>query len=369
VGPELTRSLVIEVPMPERGRGVFTGAITLSGSGGDTRLSISIPLRIRLIDVPLPEIPIPVGLFMSALPFDPGAVGEPTWWRYQEDLLREQARAGLTCLTGGPGVMHPLGSLAFAEDRAEEYLALARRYGPVRAVVPYGGFLPPLKERPLAPRDLAARLATFSAPHYAYAYDEPGTEAEIKQALERVAPFTAAGVKTMGFTSIQRDAPGLDALLRSTYAPALSTHTAADLSRLKAQGQHVWVYNNGMSRYGMGLHLWRSLKLGAEGRLEWIGLITQGFAFNDLDGREPSLSAWVVHDTLGPLPTPRWLAAREGLLDLRIRLALEAAVPPEDPALGSFPLEGYRADEDRFPDEVLALARAAMLERLDRLTP
>jgi hypothetical protein len=362
VGPELTRSLLIEFPMPDRGSGVFTGAITLSGEA--TKLSI--PLRIRLIDRPLPEIPIPVGLFMNALPFGPSAVGEATWWRYQEDLLREQARAGLNCLTGGSDIEHPLGSPVGAPDPAAEYLALARRIGPVRAVVPYGGFLPPLKALPLAPRDLAEALSAFGAPHYAYAYDEPGTEVEIQQALELVSPFTAAGVKTMGFTSIQRDAPGLDALLRNTYAPALSIHDAGDLSRRKAQGRHVWVYNNGLHRYGMGLHLWRSLKLGAEGRLEWIGMITQGFAFNNLDGREPSPSAWVVHEALGPLPTPRWLAAREGLLDLRIRLALEAAVPADDPALQSFSLEGYRADQDRFPDEILAAIRAAMLERLGR---
>lgn len=365
VGPELTRSLLIEIPMPEHGSGVFTGAITLTGAA--TKLSI--PLRIRLLDRLLPEIPIPVGLFMNALPFDSSAVGEATWWRYQADLLREQARAGLNCLTGGPGLLHPLRAAAGAPDPAAEYLSIARRLGPVRAVVPYGGFLPPLRGQPLAPRDLADALSAFGAPHYAYAYDEPGTEAEIKEAIELVSPFTAAGVKTMGFTSAQSDAPGQGELLRNTYAPALSIHDAGDLARLKAQGRHVWVYNNGLHRYGMGLHLWRSLKLGAEGRLEWIGMITQGFAFNNLDGREPSPSAWVVHEALGPLPTPRWLAAREGLLDLRIRLALEAAVPADDPALRSFPLSGYRADQDRFSDEILAAARAAMLERLGRAPP
>lgn len=365
VGPELTRSLVIEIPMPDRGSGAFLGAITLDSE--DTKLSI--PVKVRLIERPLPAIPIPVGLFMNALPFGPSAIDEATWWRFQEDLLREQARAGLNCLTGGAGLQHPLPSAAGARDRAEEYLAKARGLGPVLAVVPYGGFLPPLEERPLAPRDLAEALSDFATPHYAYAYDEPGTEAEIKEALELTAPFTAAGVKTMGFTSIDSGTPGLDALLRSTYAPALATHEARDLARLAQQGRHVWVYNNGLSRYGMGLHLWRGIALGAEGRLEWIGLISQGFAFNNLDGREPSPSAWVVHHALGPLPTPSWLAAREGLLDARIRRALEAAVPAGDPALGAWSIEGYRADAARWPDEALARARATMLERLGRSPP
>jgi hypothetical protein len=63
------------------------------------------------------------------------------------------------------------------------------------------------------------------------------------------------------------------------------------------------------------------------------------------------------------MATPRWIAAREGLLDLRIRLALEAAVPPGDPALAGWSVEGYKSDEGPLSDEALARARAAMLER------
>lgn len=113
-----------------------------------------------------------------------------------------------------------------------------------------------------------------------------------------------------------------------------------------------------MDRYHLGVHLWRNLKAGAAGRLEWIGLITQGFAFNNLDGREPSPSAFLVHDTLGVLETPRWLGAREGLTDLRVRLALEAAVPANDPALQGWTMEGYGVDQARFPEVVLDATRA-----------
>ena len=104
----------------------------------------------------------------------------------------------------------------------------------------------------------------------------------------------------------------------------------------------------------------------AAGRLEWIGLFTQGFAFDNLDGREPSPSAFLVHEKLGILETPRWLAAREGLTDLRVRLALEAKVPAGDPILGSWTMEGYGEDHARFPDAVLDAQRAAMLERLGK---
>ncbi len=114
----------------------------------------------------------------------------------------------------------------------------------------------------------------------------------------------------------------------------------------------------------MGLHLWRNLRAGAEGRLEWIGLITQGFAFDDLDGREPGNVAWMVHDRLGLMPTLRWLAAREGLFDARLRLALEAAVPAGDPSLALWTQDGYGVDRDRWSDAALQAARRAMLERL-----
>ena len=116
----------------------------------------------------------------------------------------------------------------------------------------------------------------------------------------------------------------------------------------------------------MGLSLWRSLRLGAEGRLEWIGLITQGLAFDNLDGREPATAAWMVHDRLGILPTPRWLAAREGLIDLRVRLALEAAVPAGDAALAGWGVEGYRGDREMWGDGALGVARRGMLERIER---
>ena len=150
----------------------------------------------------------------------------------------------------------------------------------------------------------------------------------------------------------------------ATFAVAFNLHDAAEVKRREAEGQHVWVYNSGLDRSSLGLRLLQDIHAGAEGRLEWIGIITQGFAFDNLDGRESSPSAWVVHDRLGVLPTPRWLAAREGLLDLRIRLLLEATVPGGDPSLALLPAESDSAH--RLAEEALSAARRGMLQRLDR---
>lgn len=372
IGPDLARSVVVEARVPKRAApGIYTGRLRLSL--GD--VVNDVPIRLRVVAVDLPELPIPVGLLMNALPFGPEAVGEPRWWALQEALLDEQASAGLGCVTGGAGLEYALKkggeAYAFSGDRALRYLALAKQRGLARQVVPYGGFLPQLASQRWDAKAFAAGFAAFAKehdlpPHALYAYDEPGTPDETRRALDATRRFTAAGLATLGFTSMRRGDALFDELLAATTDPALFGHDAPDLARLRKRGARPWIYNAGLDRYAMGLHLWRNIMLGAAGRLEWIGLFTQGFAFDNLDGREPSPSAWLVHSRLGILPAPRWLAAREGLLDARVRLALEKAVPPGDPALAGWSVDGYRIDRERWSDEALAASRAAMLERIER---
>ena len=363
VGPDLARSVLVEYELPASNGGSFTSTITFTGGPEP----VALPVKIRAADVTLPPLPIPVGLFMSALPFRPGAVGEPRWWALQEDLIREQARAGINCYTGGPGVDHPLRGAPGAPDPAAHYLEIARRHGPVKAAVGYGGFFPSLREQreqAISPEVIARLTASFEVPHYLKSYDEPATDVEIEQARALVEPATKAGLKTLGFLTEPPRSSSFDRLAAATFAIALNRHDAAEVRRRAAEGQHVWVYNTGLDRQSLGLRLFQDIRAGAEGRLEWIGIITQGFAYNNLDGRESSPSAWVVHDRFGVLPTPRWLAAREGLLDLRIRLLLEATAPGGDPSLALFPAESDR--EDRLADGALSAARRGMLQRLDR---
>ncbi len=350
--------------------GAYAGSAVFTA--GSVRLSL--PLRVRVFTVALPRLPIPVGLLMNALPFGPEVVGEARWWELQRSLLDEQARAGLGAVCGGAGldfdVTPGAGALALAGDRPLRYLDLARERGLARAVVPYGGFVQ-LRGSRVDAGAFAAAWVPFAAAHqlppfFFPIYDEPGTRDELRAALAAVGPFTRAGLQTMGFTSRHRGDALKDELLAATYAPVLDGHEPDDLAELRRRGLHPWIYNNGLDRYAMGLHLWRNVRAGAEGRLEWIGLITQGFAFDDLDGREPSTVAWMVHDRLGLMPTLRWLAAREGLLDARLRLALEAHVPAGDPSLATWTMEGYGADCDRWSEAALAAARLVMLERIEK---
>jgi hypothetical protein len=365
VRPELARAVLVAWRVPaDAAPGLHTGAVTFTA--GDVTLRV--PVRVRVHAVALPPLPIPVGLLMNALPFPPSAVGEDRWWELQAALLDAQASAGLNCVTGGAALAFDR-QRGLSGERPLFYLALARTRGPLLAAVSYGGFFPALRLDELAARALAASLDALTRarelpPFYLSTFDEPGTEAELAEAYAAAAPLAGAGLRTFGFLTARKDDRRVDRLLGVTHAPAVNGHAPADLRALAARGAHPWVYNNGLDRWAMGLHLWRNLQAGAEGRLEWIGLITQGFAFDDLDAREPATSAFVVHDRLGPMPTPRWLSAREGLLDLRIRLALEKALPPGDPALAGWTMDGYGQDRDRWTDAALAAARASMLARL-----
>jgi hypothetical protein len=370
VAPDLARAVLLEWRIPrDAAPGLYTGSLAFTAGA----IRLEIPLEVRVYAVDLPPLPIPVGLLMNALPFGPEAVGEERYWELEEALLDEQGRAGLNMVTGGAALyidVHQEGAdVRFDGDRAIRYLARARAHGMARAVVSYGGFFPPLQAGGIDPAAFSRAFLAYAKEHdfppfYFDNYDEPKTRDELGSALFRTQPYTRAGLFTMGFnTGIFPDFRQRD-LLAETYAPALSAHDPGDLAGLARIGRHPWVYNNGLERFDMGLQLWRNIKAGAEGRVEWIGLITQGFAFDNLDGREPANSCWLVHDKLGIMPAPRWLSAREGLLDARIRLALEKAVPEGDPALAGWSMEGYGKDRAKWDDAALESARWAMLERL-----
>ena len=375
LGPDLCRSVVAEYRIPKDAKpGEYASTITFSGGGEQ----LDVPVRIKVIGVRLAELPIPVGVFYNALPFGPDALGEAAWWRLQESLLQEQAEAGLTCVTGGPGLDYQItqagGCSSVSGDAAVRYLKLACKYGLSKAVVHYGGFFPRLEFVHADPATMAQAFQAFEAanalpPNFFYAYDEPITDEEHQQVIGHLAPFTAAGLRTLGYTSPGMGRPDLwDRLVEATFAPCVSTHDESVIQKLAGAGKHPWVYNNGMDRYALGLHLWRNMRIGVEGRLEWIGVFTQGFAFHNLDGREPSRCCFLIHRDLGALKTPMWLSAREGLLDARIRLSLEQVAPASDPALRLWTIDGYNKDREKWNDAAMEKARLAMLKRLEELT-
>jgi len=373
IGPNLSRSLLVEYEVPSNAQGGnYRGQIQIRGGGSE----VTVPIKARIVPADLETIPIPVGLFMNALPVDPKFLDSETWWRLQESLLKEQMAAGLTALSGGPGIQYQLvnqgGKMEFRDGTALRYVRMAQKYGTVKAVVAYGGFFGGMRNTRYDPKAytdawMSYEKANRLPPHFANAYDEPSTAPEKKRVLGYLQGYTKAGLRTMGFTSWHGNDPLWTQIADNTYAPAFNIHTAENLQQLKAKGRHPWVYNNGKGRLGMGLRIWRSMKLGAEGRMEWIGLFTQGFAFYNLDGREPSKSNFLVHSELGVLKTPLWLSNREGLLDLRLRLTLEKLAQANDPVLKMWNVEGYRKDAGKWTEERFNKARTAMIRRIEEL--
>lgn len=378
VGPAMSRSLLLDFEIPA---GTAPGPVTVvvRFSAGDTLLA-ELPLTLQVFAVDLPPLPIPTGVFMSALPFGPDALSEERWWQLQESLLRAEGEAGLNTPTGGPGLDFTRSDApdgySFSGERALRYLALAKKYGLDRAVVCYSGFLPSIKHtRPDAARFQRSWTAFEAAhglpPHYLYSYDEPSTDDELATVAAYLGPFHTAGVRTIGFFS-SAEGERFRAVLDNTFAPAVSGHTPTLLKGWLATGKPVFLYNRGVGRLSMGSDLFHMIRLGVAGRLEWTGLYTQGFAFDDLDGREPSYGLFVVHDRLGALATPRWLSLREGLLDARIELALARATstaqaPNAPPAVLTAPQawpQDYPADPTQWSSDALDVARMDSLRQL-----
>nr|MBA3709677.1 hypothetical protein [Planctomycetota bacterium] len=370
VGPDLSRSLLVEFVIPADAKAAkATSTITLTGVGAP----VTIPLSVQIVPVKLETLPIPVGLFCNAMIVPPQCMDDAAWWHLQESILREQASAGLTALTGGPGLGYRLVNGKIEAERALRYIHLAQKFGPVLGITNYGGFNDGPAGDDAANQAYAAALKSLEEseklpPHYVNSYDEPATDEALAAASGPLKSAFAAGLRTTGWTSANWGNAGWVELIKATYAPAANGHERDWFEKVKALGRHPWIYNNGNSRYDTGLHLWRQIKLGCEGRLDWIGFNTQGFAFNNLDGREPAFAHFAVHSTFGVLETPVWLSRREGLLDCRLRLSLEKIAKPGDPILALWNVDGYQKDAAQWTDAALEEVRIKTIKRLDELS-
>ena len=300
VGPELSRSVILEYVIPKDfGNGSIKDVVQVRTDGK----TVTLPIDINVSKVSLKTIPMPVGIFMNALSIPEKQMDSSVWWELQESLLREQLDSGLTIVSGGQSINYKFTKsdpVKLTGDNAIKYIKLAQSIGPIHAVVGYGGFFSRTRTKHPHPKAFgdaikALEKAEGLPKHYLNSFDEPrsGTD-QLQKVLSYLGPHTRGGIRTIGWTSWGHS-DSSEALAKDAYAVALNIHKREDIKAVKDLGAEPWVYNNGLNRFGMGLHLWRSLKLGVQGRMEWIGLFTQGFAFYNLDGREPSKSCFLVH--------------------------------------------------------------------------
>lgn len=385
----VARSVLLRLTVPKVKPGIYAGVLELKAENAKLKrheLTVQVPVKVRVRPGNLPKKDFPTGLFMSALPVPKKLLSDADYWRLNEDLLSCLARAGMNLMTGGPnfGVKWNGNTPVIHGADALKMLALAKKHGMDRVLTNYGGFSLPLRN--VKPRGGMSKQqvakALFDAfeafrkehdlPEYIYyAYDEPSTEAEVKPVRERLPLLRNAGFKTIGYTSMSDPAKADEKhlfLAKATTHPAFNIHSPATLKFVREQGNTPWVYNNGLTRYAQGLHLWRNHRAGAAGRIDWIAAIVQGYQFDLLDSREPDRSCFYVHRELGVLPSPRLLGILEGSLDARLLFELErrVAAKPERKDIAVFLAElealPYRK---AMPWEQLAAYRERMWALLD----
>jgi len=324
--PTLSRCILVSVDIPAGTKpGRYTGSLELTATGTLAHAA-SAPLALEVLPGRLPPLDWPVGLFLSGVPVPRHLLADADYWRLSEDLFRLLAQGGKTMLTAGPGYRYtPAG---FEGADAVRYLKLAGRYGLDQKVVNYGGF--PFDcdlSDPAVGRAWEAFRREHGLPvHYLNTYDEPSLPADFPPVFDRLAQRRAAGFKTIGWTSVM-DPGKADAnhsrIVKESHAAAFNLHSPETLRWANDMGTEAWVYNNGLSRYDQGVHLWRNRRYGARGRVDWIAAIVQGFQFDAMDGREPDLSCFYFHSRHGVLPAPRYLGVVEGSFDARLLSELE----------------------------------------------
>ncbi len=100
-------------------------------------------------------------------------------------------------------------------------------------------------------------------------------------------------------------------------ASVLNEHDQAVLDEAKKLGKQIYIYNQGKDRYSFGLYQWSERAKGVRGRYEWISFIRDGYAYFDLDGREPDYSVILFSSTgLRPALNFERVDRRHGRLSL-----------------------------------------------------
>ncbi|MFC1453242.1 hypothetical protein ACFLSJ_07875, partial [Verrucomicrobiota bacterium] len=352
-GPSLARALLVRVFVPDATpAGTYEGLLELHAVNtrvNKPALTVRAPISVVVHPGVLPAIDFPNSLFSSAVAIPRSVLSEDVYWMINEDLVRQLALAGKNFLTAGPNFkLRWEGDTAVVEgSEAVRMIDIGKKYGMDILISNYGGLSMPLRRiqaHGSLSREQTAK-AIFEAfekfrgengvPDYVYyAFDEPNKGFDA--IIENLRLLRGAGFRTIGYTSLA-DPETADenhlALAKESTDPAFNAHSKETLAYVRGLGNRPWVYNNGIDRYSQGVHTWRNHRYGAEGRIDWIAAIIQGYQFDMLDGREPDRSCFYFHSEHGALPSPRYMGVIEGGLDARLLFELErrTAANPASP--------------------------------------
>ena len=332
------RQFFVTVTVPDGQKaGTYTGNLLLSAQGAPDLL---LPASVTVLPFKLPDAGLGLGFFgthpapwsaygfpenqarleadflrimadlrahgvtlldVGALRFNGFKDGRAVWDTAEPEQLAKAAReAGFSHL-----YMHPRADGRLNEI-AQDPAAAARKHGfadgaaILKAV--YGSVNELCKQR-----GLPEPLFTFG--------DEPDTKPEIERLLAMYASVRQAGAH--GYicysTTHELTQPLLDVLRVSS----LNVASLADMQRAQKAGNHIWLNNQGRSRWAYGVYMWKAHAAGVEACQQFIYIGTHADPYYPLDSFEDD-GGMVYPDREGNLrPVVAYERIRQGINDYR----------------------------------------------------
>lgn len=329
----MPRRLNVDIQVPRAAQsGIYRGELQIA-TGPDF---ISLPFEVEVLAVGLPELNVPVGVYLERLPFWDWFAG-----------LRNQGRAATECdlaylrELGLTGVAPPLATPTLKPNDFQQDLVAARNAGFAQDLLAYA----PVKRLiaqlgaenigpALAKASLDARRAGLEPPVWAIA-DEPGRDAEALAQIAMLSKSLRFAVPNIKL-AVQLNHPSQKSVLDAVEVALVNTGygvSAADISEIKRHGSQAWLYNMPDARLAAGFYLWR---VGAQGYLQWHARMPTADPFDPTDGREADIQLLLPTKEICPkIPDihARLLAISQGIVDLRWLLWLEQH--SNEPAAGA----------------------------------
>ncbi|MGL4544706.1 MAG: hypothetical protein ACRCUU_03980 [Plesiomonas sp.] len=310
LSPQQPRLLNIALSIPAgTPAGVYTGNIQIKTA----QQLINTPFNIKVLDIALPDILLPIGVYLDKAPhlswFDANKANAAV----QCDMLW-LSNSGLT--TYAPPLSTPTNDNmpAFQQD-----FDTAIKLTPSAPLLAYT----PLKRarEAMGDTDTIARITEIdqrAAKPIAWSLaDEPNTS-DIPLLIQFADNLHQKSPKTK--LAAHFNHPMQNALLQHIDLALINAGFGADsmqISALKKQNIQVWLYNLGAKRVASGFYLWRT---GADGYIQWHARMPTADPFDPTDGRETDfqfLYPMTTYCTATPDVDRSLFAITSGIEDLR----------------------------------------------------
>ncbi|MGL5006714.1 MAG: hypothetical protein ACRC53_04875 [Plesiomonas sp.] len=276
LSPNQPRLLNVALSIPSNTpAGIYKGNIQIKTA----HQLINTPFSIKVLDIILPDIPLPIGVYLDKAPHLSWFDANKTNAAAQCDMLW-LSNSGLT--TYAPPLSTPTNDniQTFQQD-----LDVAIKLTPSTTLLAYT----PLKRAREIMGDNAtiARITEIdqqtTKPIAWSLADEPNIN-DIPQLIQFADNLRQKSPKTK--LAAHFNHPMQNALLQHINLALINAGFGVDsmqISILKKQDIQVWLYNLGAKRVASGFYLWRS---GADGYMQWHARMPTADPFDPTDGRE-----------------------------------------------------------------------------------